>query len=622
MSDFDLLIRNARIFDGSGAPPETGDIAVKEGRIAARGPNLPSEKARRIIDATGLWLTPGLLDIHTHYDLEVEIAPGLPESVRHGTTTVVVSNCSLGLAFGAQRKGDDDPVVDCFARVENVPKHVLRRVADRATWDDSGDYLKHLDELNLGPNIVPMIPYSMLRIAAMGVTPSVTRDPTADEIAEMERLLEKGMREGYAGFSSDGLPFHYLSNAPNLDRRIPSQYGGYTEIKRLTDIVRRFGRVWQATPPTESPLKVFRFFLLTSARLFKRPLKITAVAALDVRSNRNIIKSGRTLARLLNSPLLKGEFYLQSLAARFKVFGDGPVTPLSEEIPALRELMMADLEDDAARAALYADPAFEARFKAMWRKGKRGFNIARLKRMLRLEDWAFRRAIDEMTVEQCPVATWRGERLSEIMRRLMRFQSSGEGARDDAEREMFETLPRVEDDADFFFHLLKSWDRKFIWSAISANADEEALADITMSPDFLPGFADSGAHLTNLAFYDVNLRALKIAAEREGEAGAAFMVKRLTRDAAALFDIDAGSIAEGAQADLVLIDPEALSQHDGEKNTIRIWRETLGNDQLVNRSDGVVRRVFIRGEEVWDGAGFLPPFEAKKLGRVLTARAA
>jgi N-acyl-D-aspartate/D-glutamate deacylase len=663
MPEFDLIIRNATIFDGSGAPPAVGDIAIKDGRVAARG-KLPGTGVREI-DAAGLWLTPGLLDIHTHYDLEVELSPGLPESVRHGTTTVVVSNCSLGLAFGAQREGDQDPVVDCFARVENIPKPVLRRVADRATWTDSADYLAHLETLKLGPNIAPMIPYSMLRIAAMGTTPSVTRDPTEAEMAAMERLLEKGMREGYCGFSSDGLPFHYLSNDPNRDRRIPSQYGGYAELKRLTGIVRRFGRVWQATPPTESPLKVFRTFLLTSGRLFGKPLKITAVAALDVRSNRNIIRSAHLLARLLNSKLIGGRFYLQSLAARFLVFGDGPVTPLSEEIPALRELMKPDLEDDAARKALYEDPAFETRFKAMWRKGKTGCGLDRLKRMLRLEDWAFRRAIEEMEVADCPVAAWKGENLGAIFERLKRFQAAApHGARGDSsfvmrangraphdegspflhpeerpssgrvtkdaareaqptnEQDVFAGFPPVTDDADFFFHLLKIWDRRFVWKTISANVDARMVSRLTMDETFLPGFADSGAHLTNLAFYDVNLRALKIAMEAKDEAGAAFMVKRLTRDAADVFGLDAGSIEIGDQADLVLIDPKALALHDGEANTIRIWRDTLQNDQLVNRSDGVVRGVFIRGEEVFDGAAFSSVFEKKKLGRVLLAREA
>jgi len=625
LAAFDLLIRNALIFDGSGGAPAAGDIAVRAGVIVARGKDLDGALAARVVDATGLWLTPGLLDIHTHYDLEVELSPGLPESVRHGTTTVVVSNCSLGLAFGALRDGDQDPVVDCFARVENIPKPVLRRVADRATWTDSKGYLDHLESLNLGPNIVPMIPYSMLRIAVMGTTPSVTRDPTPTELSEMERLLEKGMREGYAGFSSDGLPFHYLSNDPNRDRRIPSQYGGYRELKRLADVVRRHGRVWQATPPTESPLKVLRTFLLTSGRLFGKPLKIAAVAALDVRSNRGIMSSARFLTRLLNSPLVKGEFHLQSLAARFKVYSDGPISPLAEEVPELRELMRPDLEDEAARQRLYADPAFEARFKAMWRKGKSGRNLARLRRLLRLEEQAMRRAVDEMTVEDCPIAAWKGENLGRIFERLKRFQAnfaspSIGGEEETPESAIFASFPRVDDDADFFFHLLKMWDRKFVWSTVSANADPKTVEKTTMSPAFLPGFSDSGAHLTNLAFYDVNLRALKIAHDARGEDGVAYMVKRLTRDAADVFGVEAGSIAPGAQADIVLIDPRALARHDGEKNTVRIWRETLQNDQLVNRSDGVVARVFIRGEEVWDGEGFTAAFEKRKLGRVLLAR--
>ncbi len=621
MPAFDLLIRNATIFDGHGGAPVRGDLAIRNGRVSARGRDLPDDIASRVIDATGLWLMPGLLDIHTHYDLEVELSPGLPESVRHGSTTVVVSNCSLGLAFGALRKDGADPVVDCFARVENIPKNVLSRVADKAVWSDSADYLTHLASLNLGPNIVPMIPYSMLRIAAMGVTPSVTRDPTKAELAEMERLLEKGMREGYVGFSSDALPFHYLANDPNRSRRIPSQYGGFRELSRLTAIVRRFGRIWQATPPTDNPLNVLRTFLLTSGRLYGRPLTITAVAALDVRSNRNIIRSAHILAHLLNSRLIKGRFYLQSLAARFKVYGDGPITPLSEEVPELRELVMFDLEDDAGRQRLYADPAFEARFKAMWRKGKTGRNLDRLKRILRLEDLAMRRAIDEMKVENCPVPSWRGQMLSEIFARLLRFQETGAGARDADENAAFRKFPKVVDDADFVFHLFRTYDRALYWSTISANADDKRLRRTTLNPLFLPGFSDAGAHLTNLAFYDVNLRALKIALEAGGETAVAAMVKRLTREPAAIFGVAAGSIDPGDQADVVLIDPSALARHDGEGSIERIHREVLGHDQLVNRSDGVVRRVFIRGEEVFADGAFTDVFEQRPLGRVLTAPA-
>ena len=143
---WDTLIRNGLVFDGTGAAPVAQDVAIRDGRIAALGADLPAVRADQVIDAAGRWVIPGMLDIHTHFDLEVEIEPGLPEAVRHGTTTVVVSNCSLGLAYGAQRRSGSDPIVDCFARVENVPKHVLRKVADKVTWNDSAGYLKHRSE--------------------------------------------------------------------------------------------------------------------------------------------------------------------------------------------------------------------------------------------------------------------------------------------------------------------------------------------------------------------------------------------------------------------------------------------------------------------------------------------
>ena len=87
---WDTLIQNALVFDGSGNPPEQLDIAIKKGRIVAKGAALPRTPAAEVIDAQGKWLTPGLLDIHTHLDLEVDLEPGLPEAVRHGTTTCLL----------------------------------------------------------------------------------------------------------------------------------------------------------------------------------------------------------------------------------------------------------------------------------------------------------------------------------------------------------------------------------------------------------------------------------------------------------------------------------------------------------------------------------------------------
>ena len=192
---WDLLIHGAKVFDGTANPGEMLDVAVKDGHVVAKGANLPREAAAEIRDATGNWLIPGLLDIHTHEDLEVELEPGLPEVVRHGTTSVIVGNCSIGLAFGNQRRGNQDPIVDCFARVENIPKPVLRKAAEKATWGSTGEYLQHLNDLPLAANLAPLVPHSMLRIEVMGLDASVSRDPTSEELERMVGLLERTARD-------------------------------------------------------------------------------------------------------------------------------------------------------------------------------------------------------------------------------------------------------------------------------------------------------------------------------------------------------------------------------------------------------------------------------------------
>ena len=129
-SQYDLIIQNALVFDGSGRVPSREDIAVKNGMVAARGENLTSNSTHtKTVDASGKWLMPGLLDIHTHMDLELELNTKLEEVVRHGTTTCIVGNCSIGAAYGSQRHKGEDPILDCFARVENIPKNILEPVS-------------------------------------------------------------------------------------------------------------------------------------------------------------------------------------------------------------------------------------------------------------------------------------------------------------------------------------------------------------------------------------------------------------------------------------------------------------------------------------------------------------
>lgn len=592
---FDLLIKNARVFNDNEAPI-TQDIAIKDGKIAKRAIDIDESHATKIIDASGKWAMPGLFDIHTHYDLELEVAPGLPESTRHGTTTVAIANCSLGLAFGNQRKDGADPIVDCYARVENIPKQVLRTCADNVSWQKPAEYITHLESLNLGPNVITMMPHSMLRIEVMGFEASVNRDPTQDEILDMQTKLRDGLRIGYAGFSTDALPFHYLANQPNCHKTIPTQFAKYDEIKQLTQVVREEGSLWQATPPKDSPIDVFKTFLLSSGRLHGKPLKTTVVAALDVATNRNLITLTRLLNKLLNSKFLNGEFYMQALGAPFKIWSDGAVTPIAEEIPELRALNETDLEDRAARRKILQDPEYISVFREMWMKGKTGFSIARLKRKFRLEDYAFDRDLSQMTIDVCPQKNWEAMTCQQAFDRVLDFKRGK--TFDDMSQDEQSLIERdffwVMDEADFMLQMLRTFDTDLSWFTITANRDMKTVRELLMDPTLLPGFNDSGAHLTNMAFYDVNLRSLKLAAEG-GEADVAYMVKRLTKDPADMFGVGRGTIYEDDVADLILVDPDVLNNYDGEANVQRIYRDEFQHQQLVNRSDGVVPLVLIGG---------------------------
>ena len=108
----------------------------------------------------------------------------------------------------------------------------------------------------------------------------IRRNFKSDLPQPLQPVIEKGMEEGYVGFSTDALPFHYLANQPNTHKQIPTQFAPFGELKFLTGIVRRWERVWQATPPKDSPAQVFKTFSLTSGRLHGKPLKLAAVAKL------------------------------------------------------------------------------------------------------------------------------------------------------------------------------------------------------------------------------------------------------------------------------------------------------------------------------------------------------
>src|ERR1043165_9698874 len=138
----DLVLRGGLVFDGTGGAPRHCDVGIVGGRISRIADRIDTP-AHAVRDAHGLWVLPGFVDIHTHYDVEVQIAPGLAESVRHGVTTVVMGSCSLSTTVGNPRD-----LADMSQRVETTPAPLIRRWLERSgSYAHPRDYLDHLQSL-------------------------------------------------------------------------------------------------------------------------------------------------------------------------------------------------------------------------------------------------------------------------------------------------------------------------------------------------------------------------------------------------------------------------------------------------------------------------------------------
>ena len=509
--------------------------------------------------------------------------------------------------------------MSCYARVENIPKSVLKNCADNVDWENPKDYLNHLDTLKLGPNVVVLLPHSMLRIEVMGFDDSVTRDPTDTELEKMCSILQHSLGIGYVGLSTDALPFHYLAAHPHCEKTIPTQFAKYPELKKLTKVLRDKNAVWQATPPKDSVIDTLKTFLLTSARVHGKALKTTVVAALDIVNNWKLSLMVKTLSRLLNSRFIGGDFHMQALGARFKIWSDGAITPIAEEIPELRRLNETDLEDREARKKILSDPEYIKLFRDMWMRGKEGWSIDRIKRELNLEDYAFNRKLSDMMIDRCPQKSWEGKNFQFIYDRVINVKQSVKV--DDLSTKEEGLIKReffwIADEGDFMLQMLRSFDTSLSWSTVTANRDLKVVRELLMHPMLLPGFNDSGAHLTNMAFYDGNLRSLKLASENDDERDVAYMVKRLTKDAADVFGVSGGTVYTNDVADLILVDPDVLQGYDGEQNVRRVFREEYQHEQLVNRSDDVVPLVMIGGKIAWENKCFSEDLGQKAYGRLL-----
>src|ERR1700744_1326531 len=199
-----LLTRNGSIVDGLGGEPYVGDVAVSDGVIAAVG-HVNGSEAVREIDATGLLVTPGFVDLHTHYDGQSIWSERLTPSSAHGVTTVVMGNCGVG--FAPCRQEDHDVLVDVMAGVEDIPGVVMTDGLPW-TWETFPEYMDTLESGKRDIDVAAYLPHSPLRGYVMGKSGADREPATPEDLTKMRALAKEAIEAGALGFASSRLTIH------------------------------------------------------------------------------------------------------------------------------------------------------------------------------------------------------------------------------------------------------------------------------------------------------------------------------------------------------------------------------------------------------------------------------
>lgn len=199
----DLVIRGGNVVDGSGAPARVADVAIDGGVIADVGSDVGP--GTREIDATGLLVTPGFVDVHTHYDAQATWDPFLTPSSWHGVTTAVVGNCGVGFAPAAPDK--HEWLIEMMEGVEDIPGAALTE-GIQWEWETFPEYLDALDRRQYVLDIGTQVPHGAVRGYVMGERGAANEEATADDIGAMADLVAEGLLAGALGFSTSRTPLH------------------------------------------------------------------------------------------------------------------------------------------------------------------------------------------------------------------------------------------------------------------------------------------------------------------------------------------------------------------------------------------------------------------------------
>ncbi|MBE7438880.1 MAG: amidohydrolase family protein [Spirochaetales bacterium] len=201
---FDTIIRGGTLVDGSGGAPYNADIGIRDGLITEIG-SIGGSNGARIVDATGAIVTPGFVDLHTHYDGQVSWDSDLMPSVQHGVTTAVMGSCGVG--FAPVHPEDRQKLIDLMEGVEDIPGAALAE-GIQWNWTSFPEYMDALDRMPHTIDIAAQVPHDALRVFVMGQRALEQEEATAEDIVKMQSLLREAMQAGAAGFTTGRSDVH------------------------------------------------------------------------------------------------------------------------------------------------------------------------------------------------------------------------------------------------------------------------------------------------------------------------------------------------------------------------------------------------------------------------------
>ena len=546
---FDLVIRNGTVIDGTGIPGRVADVAVSEGRIVAVGE--VTEQGENEIDASGLIVAPGFVDVHTHFDAQVFWDTTLSPSPLHGVTTVISGNCGFTIAPLEAEHGEY--MMEMLARVEGMPLTSLQEGVPW-NWRTFGEYLDAIDG-TLMPNAGFLVGHSAIRRTVMGER-SVGEFASEGELQSMKELLAESISAGGLGFSSSWAKTHNDADG----EAVPSRHASETELIELCSVLRDSDAVALEFIPTIERFDNEVYQLLTDM----------SVAA-DKPLNWNVIFVNARQADLIEEKLQASDY-----AAR----QGGRVIALTAPMPAVSRL------------------CFESGFLLDTLHGwTEPMALPPEEKLALLSDPERRKALNEDAQKPSAfrgVARWERLTVGEVTKESLKHlegRTIGEIA-DETGKSAWDTLCEivVEDDLKTGLYPPAAGDNDESWALRQALWNDDRC---------LIGASDAGAHLDFLATFNYSTYLLAAARDRS-LLSLESAVNKLTDVPARLYGLkERGRVEEGWWADLVVFDAAEVAPAEVEV------REDLpgGAWRLYSEAVGV-HHVFINGEHAVRDGGF------------------